>query len=159
MAVHEALSQRDVVRRLTRDELALYLAHPLRTRRNRTAALRAPPRSRYHATSGLPRKVNGRAHRALSAAALARPSGAMKDRDGRAVEERGETTLLSARHERRSLVPNRLRRGVHGRLPHTRATLADPRRHRAHQSGQHNCGAKQCDAERDDVRPGHDVIL
>ena len=30
MPVHEALSQRDVMRHLTRDELALYLAHPLR---------------------------------------------------------------------------------------------------------------------------------
>jgi general secretion pathway protein A len=54
MAVHEALSQRVVVRHhmggLTRDELALYLAHLLR----------------------LPRKVNGLAHQSLTAAALAK---------------------------------------------------------------------------------------
>ncbi len=77
MAVHEALSQRVVVRHhmggLTRDELAQYLAHLLRLAGTELplfepAALEAI----YHATSGLPRKVNGLAHHALSAAALAK---------------------------------------------------------------------------------------
>jgi general secretion pathway protein A len=77
MAVHEALSQRVVVRHhmggLTRDELAQYLAHLLRLAGTELplfepAALEAI----YHATSGLPRKVNGLAHHALTAAALAK---------------------------------------------------------------------------------------
>ena len=77
MAVHEALSQRVVVRHhmsgLARDELAAYLVHLLRLAGTELplfepAALEAI----YHATSGLPRKVNLLAHHALTAAALAR---------------------------------------------------------------------------------------
>ncbi len=77
MAVHEALSQRVVVRHhvggLTRDELAAYLVHLLRLAGTELplfepAALEAI----HHATSGLPRKVNLLAHHALTAAALAK---------------------------------------------------------------------------------------
>jgi general secretion pathway protein A len=76
MAVHEALSQRVVVRHhvggLSRDELAAYLAHLLRLAGTelplfQPAALEAI----HHATNGLPRKVNLLAHHALIAAALA----------------------------------------------------------------------------------------
>lgn len=75
MAVHEALSQRVVVRHhvggLTRDELAAYLSHLLRMAGTELplfepAALEAI----HHATNGLPRKVNLLAHHALTAAAL-----------------------------------------------------------------------------------------
>ncbi len=77
MAVHEALSQRIVVRHhlagLAREELPAYLAHLLRLAGTEVplfepAALEAI----YQATSGLPRKVNLLAHHALTASALAR---------------------------------------------------------------------------------------
>jgi len=77
MAVHEALSQRIIVRHhmggLTRDELPQYMSHLLRFAGTELplfepAALEAI----YHATSGLPRKVNLLAHHALTAAALAK---------------------------------------------------------------------------------------
>ncbi len=77
MAVHEALSQRVVVRHhvggLTRDELAAYLTHLLRMAGTELplfepSALEAI----QHATNGLPRKVNLLAPHALTAAALGR---------------------------------------------------------------------------------------
>ena len=77
MAVHEALCQRIVIRHhvgpLTRDELPAYLSHRLRL-----AGIEVPlfepaaEEAIFQATSGLPRKVNGLAHHALMAAALAR---------------------------------------------------------------------------------------
>jgi len=76
MAVHEALSQRIVLRHhlagLARDEMPAYLAHLLRLAGCETplfepAALEAI----FQATNGLPRRVNLLAHYALSAAALA----------------------------------------------------------------------------------------
>jgi len=77
MAVHEALSQRIVVRHhlpgLSRDELPSYLAHLLRL-----AGCDLPlfePQALeaiFQATNGLPRKINLLAHYALSAAALAK---------------------------------------------------------------------------------------
>jgi type II secretory pathway predicted ATPase ExeA len=77
MAVHEGLSQRIAVRfhlpALTRDELPLYLAHLLR-RAGTELPLFEPPaiEAVFHATSGLPRKVNLLAHHAFIAAALAK---------------------------------------------------------------------------------------
>ncbi len=77
MAVHEALSQRIVMRHhvggLSRGELAAYLLHLLRLAGTELplfepAALEAI----HHATSGLPRKVNLLAHHSLTAAALAK---------------------------------------------------------------------------------------
>jgi len=77
MAVHEALSQRIVVRHhvpgLSPDELGSYLAHLLR-RAGTELPLFEPAAvlAIHHATAGLPRKVNLLAHHALTAAALAR---------------------------------------------------------------------------------------
>ena len=75
MAVHEALSQRIIVRHhlagLTREELPLYLSHLLRLAGTEVplfepAALEAI----FHATVGMPRRVNQLSHHALTAAAL-----------------------------------------------------------------------------------------
>jgi len=77
MAVHEALSQRIIVRYhmppLTRDELPMYLTHRLR-RAGTELALFEPPAQEaiFQATGGLPRKVNALAYQSLLAAALAR---------------------------------------------------------------------------------------
>jgi len=77
MAVHEALSQRIVIRHhltgLARDELPLYLAHLLH-RAGTELPLFEPAANEalFQATSGLPRKVNLLAHHALTAAALAK---------------------------------------------------------------------------------------
>jgi general secretion pathway protein A len=77
MAVHESLAQRIVVRYhlsgLTREELPAYLTHRLQLA-GCTLPLFEPPAAEalYHATQGLPRKVNRAAHYALSAAALAK---------------------------------------------------------------------------------------
>lgn len=77
MAVHEALNQRIIVRHhlmgLTRDELPAYLTHLLRRAGTEMplfepAALEAI----YHATAGVPRRINSIAHHALNAAAIAR---------------------------------------------------------------------------------------
>ncbi len=77
MAVYEALSQRIVVRYhlapLTRDELGPYLS--LRLRRAGTELPLFEPAAQealFHATGGLPRKINLLAHHALLAAALSR---------------------------------------------------------------------------------------
>lgn len=77
MAVHEALSQRIVVRHhlagLGREELPVYLAHLLRLAGTEVPLFEpAALEALYQATSGLPRKVNLLAHHALTASALAR---------------------------------------------------------------------------------------
>jgi type II secretory pathway predicted ATPase ExeA len=77
MAVHEALSQRIVVRHhvggLTRDELPAYLGHLLRLAGTELPLFEPPAlEAIHHATNGLPRKVNLLAHHALIAAALAK---------------------------------------------------------------------------------------
>lgn len=77
MAVHEALSQRVVVRHhlggLARDELPAYLGHLLRLAGTELPLFDPPAlEAIHHATSGLPRKVNLLAHHALTAAALAK---------------------------------------------------------------------------------------
>jgi general secretion pathway protein A len=77
MAVHEALSQRIVVRHhlggLSREELPLYLAHLLRLAGTELSLFEpAAVEALFQATNGLPRKVNLLAHHALTAAALGR---------------------------------------------------------------------------------------
>jgi general secretion pathway protein A len=77
MAVHEALSQRIVVRyhlpALGRDEVQPYLVHRLR-RAGTELPLFEPAayEALFQSTGGLPRKLNLLAHHALLAAALAR---------------------------------------------------------------------------------------
>ncbi len=77
MAVHEALSQRIVVRYhlspLTREELPAYLTHRLRCAGTELPIFEPPAQEAlFQASGGLPRKVNLLAHHALLAAALAR---------------------------------------------------------------------------------------
>jgi general secretion pathway protein A len=77
MSVHEALSQRIVVRfhlpSLGREELPLYVVHLLRRAGTELPLFEAAAlEALYQATSGLPRKVNLLAHHALIAAALAK---------------------------------------------------------------------------------------
>jgi type II secretory pathway predicted ATPase ExeA len=77
MAVHEALAQRIVVRHhmvaLTRDELTGYLAHRLRVAGAELPLFEpAAEEALFHATSGLPRKINLLAHHTLMAAAVGR---------------------------------------------------------------------------------------
>ena len=77
MAVHEALSQRIVVRHhlggLTREELSLYLTHLLRLAGTELPLFEPPAlEAIFQATNGLPRKANLLAHHALTAAALAK---------------------------------------------------------------------------------------
>jgi type II secretory pathway predicted ATPase ExeA len=77
MAVHEALSQRIVVRHhlagLARDELPPYLGHLLRLAGCEIPLFEpAAMEAIYQSTNGLLRKVNGLAHHALNAAAIAR---------------------------------------------------------------------------------------
>jgi type II secretory pathway predicted ATPase ExeA len=77
MAVHEALSQRIVVRHhlggLSREELSAYLVHLLRLAGTELPLFEMPAlEAVFQATSGLPRKVNLLAHHALNAAALVR---------------------------------------------------------------------------------------
>lgn len=77
MAVHEALSQRIIVRHhltgLGRDELGQYLAHLLRLAGTELPLFEPSGLEAIHqATNGLPRKVNLLAHHALIAAALAK---------------------------------------------------------------------------------------
>jgi general secretion pathway protein A len=77
MAVHESLAQRIVVRYhlggLSREELPGYLTHRLQLAGS-TLPLFEPAavEALFHATQGLPRKINRAAHYALSAAALAK---------------------------------------------------------------------------------------
>jgi len=77
MAVHEALNQRIVVRyhlpALTRDEIPAYLQHRLRRAGTELALFEpAAHEALFQATGALPRKLNGLAHHALLAAAIAR---------------------------------------------------------------------------------------
>jgi type II secretory pathway predicted ATPase ExeA len=77
MAVHEALSQRIIVRHhvlgLLHDELGAYLVHLLRRSGTELPLFEpAAVHAIHQATAGLPRKVNLLAHHALTAAALAR---------------------------------------------------------------------------------------
>ena len=92
MTVHEALAQRIVVRHhlgpLTRDEVASYLAHRLRLAGTELPLIEAPAEEAiFQATSGLPRKVNGLAHHALMAAALARAKSVSADHVQAALPE------------------------------------------------------------------------
>jgi len=77
LAVHEALNQRIVVRHhlpgLDRDELGPYLEHLLRLAGTEMPLFHADAlEAIFHATNGLPRKVNLLAHHAMTAAALAK---------------------------------------------------------------------------------------
>jgi type II secretory pathway predicted ATPase ExeA len=77
MAVHEALSQRIVVRyhlpALSRDEVPAYLSHRmLRAGTQLPLFEPAAHEALFQATGGLPRKINLLAHHALLAAALSR---------------------------------------------------------------------------------------
>jgi type II secretory pathway predicted ATPase ExeA len=77
MAVHEALSQRIVVRAhvpgLGRDEIGPYLTHLLRLAGTELHLFEpAAQEALFQASSGLPRKLNLYCHHALMAAALAR---------------------------------------------------------------------------------------
>jgi type II secretory pathway predicted ATPase ExeA len=77
MTVHEALSQRIVVRHhlmgLTREELPLYLTHLMRRAGTELAVFEPQAvEALFQATSGLPRKVNLLAHHSLAAAAVAK---------------------------------------------------------------------------------------
>ena len=92
MTVHEALAQRIVVRHhlgpLTRDEVAGYLAHRLRLAGTELPLIEpAAEEAIFQATSGLPRKVNGLAHHALMAAALARARSVSADHVQAALPE------------------------------------------------------------------------
>lgn len=77
MSAHEALQQRIVVRYhltgLSREETALYLAHRIR-HAGRELELFAPDAEEalFSAAQALPRRINGLAHHALIAAALAK---------------------------------------------------------------------------------------
>jgi general secretion pathway protein A len=77
MAVHEALSQRIVVRYqlppLSREETAHYLAHLLRRAGTELPLFEpAAVEAIFQATGGLPRRINRLAHHALLAAAVAK---------------------------------------------------------------------------------------
>ena len=77
MAVHESLTQRIVVRYhlggLAREELAAYLTHRLQLAGASLPLFEpAAVEAIYHATQGMPRKINQLAHYALSDAALAK---------------------------------------------------------------------------------------
>lgn len=77
MAVHEQLAQRVVVRHhvggLDRAELPKYLQHLLRLAGTEVMLFdETAVEAIFHATGGLPRKVNRLAHHALNAAAVAR---------------------------------------------------------------------------------------
>jgi general secretion pathway protein A len=92
MAVHEALSQRVVVRyhlpALTRDECAAYVAHLLR-RAGTELPLFEPAaiEAIFQATQGLPRRVNLLAHHALIAAAVSKNKVATADHVQAALTE------------------------------------------------------------------------
>jgi general secretion pathway protein A len=92
MAVHEALSQRIVVRYhlppLTRDETAAYLSHLLRRAGTELPLFEpAAVEAIFQASGGLPRRVNGLAHNTLLAAAVAKAKVATADHVQAAVAE------------------------------------------------------------------------
>lgn len=92
MAVHESLTQRIVVRYhlsgLTREETPDYLSHRLQLAGS-TLPLFEPAaiEALFQATQGLPRKLNGVAHYALSAAALAKAKQVTAEHVQAALEE------------------------------------------------------------------------
>jgi general secretion pathway protein A len=92
MAVHESLTQRIVVRYhlsgLTREETPAYLSHRLQLA-GCTLPLFEPAavEALFQATQGLPRKLNGAAHYALSAAALAKAKQVTAEHVQSALEE------------------------------------------------------------------------
>lgn len=92
MAVHEALNQRIVVRfhlgPLSRDELPAYLAHLLR-RAGTDLPLFEPAaiEAIFHASKGLPRKINLLAHHTLLAAASDKAKAASDEHVQRALPE------------------------------------------------------------------------
>ena len=92
MAVHEALSQRIVVRYhlppLSRDETAQYLTHLLRRAGTELPLFEpAAVEAIFQATGGLPRRVNGLAHHTLLAAAVAKAKVATADHVQVAITE------------------------------------------------------------------------
>jgi type II secretory pathway predicted ATPase ExeA len=94
MAVHEALSQRIIVRYhlggLEREELPPYLAHLLRIAGSELQLFEpAAMEAIYIATSGLPRKVNLLAHHALNATALAKAKTVTEEHIQAALPEAG----------------------------------------------------------------------
>jgi type II secretory pathway predicted ATPase ExeA len=94
MAVHEALSQRIVVRYhlppLSREETALYLTHLLRRAGTELPLFEpAAVEAIFQATGGLPRRINGLAHHTLLAAAVAKAKIATADHVQAAISEVG----------------------------------------------------------------------
>jgi general secretion pathway protein A len=94
MAVHEALSQRVVVRYhlppLTREETAVYITHLLRRAGTELPLFEpAAVEAIFQATGGLPRRINGLAHHTLLAAAVAKAKVATADHVQAAIAEVG----------------------------------------------------------------------
>jgi general secretion pathway protein A len=92
MAVHEALSQRIVVRyhlpALCREEISDYLAHRLRLAGTELALFEpAALEALFQATGGLPRKLNLLAHHTLLAAAISRARSVSADHVQAALPE------------------------------------------------------------------------
>jgi general secretion pathway protein A len=92
MAVHEALSQRVVVRfhlpPLGRDETGAYLAHLLRRAGTELPLFEpAAVEAIFQAAQGLPRKINQLAHHSLVAAAIAKAKTATADHVAAALPE------------------------------------------------------------------------
>jgi len=92
MAVHEALSQRIVVRYhlppLSRDEAGQYIAHLLRRAGTELPLFEpAAVEAIFQATGGLPRRINGLAHHTLLAAAVAKAKIATADHVQAALAE------------------------------------------------------------------------
>jgi general secretion pathway protein A len=92
MAVHEALSQRIVVRYhlppLTREDTAAYLSHLLRRAGTELPLFEpAAVEAIFQATGGLPRRINGLAHHTLLAAAVAKAKVATADHVQTAIAE------------------------------------------------------------------------
>jgi type II secretory pathway predicted ATPase ExeA len=92
MAVHEALSQRIVVRYqlppLSREETGQYIAHLLRRAGTELPLFEpAAVEAIFQTTGGLPRRVNGLAHHTLLAAAVAKAKVATVDHVQAAISE------------------------------------------------------------------------
>lgn len=92
MAVHEALSQRIVVRYhlppLTREEAAQYITHRLRRAGTELPVFEpAAVEAIFQASGGLPRRINGLAHHTLLAAAVAKAKVATADHVQAALAE------------------------------------------------------------------------
>jgi general secretion pathway protein A len=92
MAVHEALSQRVVVRYhlppLSRDETGAYLTHLLRRAGTELPLFEpAAVEAIFQAAQGLPRKINQLAHHSLVAAAVAKAKAASADHVAAALPE------------------------------------------------------------------------